>query len=673
MNINIQNSLKLSNRIKNFINNLIHLSTRYTNLQKFTLLKLATRLINNCVFKNSLSIRKAFSITNTLNLISYVYEDVSYTTYGERWQPYAKPKVLANGVDINDIITRIEIELNKHSENDSAVLYTKNIAEMPFPSDTYIDLIITDSNYDTLFRGKFIYPIKEPLKPNDENLYLIKAEPVSLTTQKIIIRNGKFNDYAHNIVIKLIRTYLPNVSTYGVKPCYKRLDLDLTNWNLFDALNFIADLCMYYFKIGYGRYGTDTLPIAFFKPADDFNVVNNLTINDYNFASATPFYYDMSQVYNKVRVYGKPIKQERGILHIIPSDSSITEFTINDEYEPYDIMVDLNNRTLEGRTISRSNNIVFKGTVEYVYYAPTKTIYFRNPIKGYLSIRYNVDVPLFVEASDPNSIAKYGLREHEDLVFDWIEDEGLLNEIAQTFIKYHKDPKLRGSVTCERSQLATLIYPGDKVYVNLSRYYIGEIVVGRVIHSIDNNRHWVTIETDTENIWDLFAKMLRRMREIDRFKNEVPPQIIIDKSDNAIEEKTEFVEVDLYIPDDIENQPIFKEIQLKTIFLEKPFIDWTIRVKDELTEEQQDWDWNRFFNEDFTVVTHITSTNPETLEPEIMTIEEFKNLTGIPWDINVEEKYVFHKLWYTNLGSYVEDPSMLKLVIRVTGYGAWKK
>ncbi len=585
-----------------------------------------------------------------------------------------------NWRDISNIISRVEINLYKQNTSDTCTIYTANISALPFREDKFTEFRITDSIGDLLFYGRAIYPIREPLKPNNQNLYTIKLEPYYDIAKKTVIKNGQFyNQDIGDIVRFLVARYIPGVSIAGIQHVNMKIDIDLSGWNVFNALQFLADLCMYIFKIGYGRYGYENQIVAYFTPYNTENYRWGLIIDDEHFADATPFYYDISNVYNKVKVIGKPVKTERGIYEIIRN--TITEYTIYEEYDPYDISVELYGKILEGKVVSSGDTIIWEGSEEYAYYKPNKTIYFREPIVGSdiapknLVIRYNVDIPITVELQDEQSIAQYGVREAENLIFDWIDNYDTLYAIAEMFLKTHKKPVLHGSVTVERDQIPFMIYPGDKVYLNLSRYYIGFIDVGSVKHVINNNRHWITIETDTENIWDMFARMLRAQKDLEKYKPLPPPQILTKNSDNAIEWKTEFVIVPIHNPDDLETEKMFKEVELKTIFLEVPFIQWSLRIKPDIEiGENNDVDWNQLVGDGLNLITTITYKDPETGQEDTMTIDEFKQLTGTTWNINWgTTHFVVKRIWYTNVGSYVEYPDYFEIVIRITGYGAWKK
>lgn len=586
--------------------------------------------------------------------------------------------------DISNIVNEVNITLNRYGASDTCVVKTSPINNIPQSTNLIRQLVVKDSTNDVLFSGKFAFPIKQPLKPDEKNIFTLKAESEEDITKKTIMENDYFTDKStSDILIQLLQKYLPNINRSGIEYCENKITVDFNGYNLFDAIQILCDASMYYFKIGFGR-NEDGL-VAYFKPLDDFFDQAGVSIDDENFTSAEPFYYDINTVYNKIRVIGKPVKQERLISYKIgtgENEYSFQEFTLTEQYEPYNISIEYRGTVLQGT--STGEYVITFGENDYIYHQPTKTIIFRDKLEdsGWLIIHYSVDVPPMVTREDYASINTYGLRQGEDVIIDWSDDYSFLSYIADKFIEYNKDPKLFGSITMERSQLPFAIYPNDKINVNLSRYYQGSFIVGQVTHTINNVRHWITIYPDTTNIWDAFAKMLRRMRELDRNKKKPISEVMIkEDTENTICWRTEFIAVDLYIPG--EEDPEWRELELQTIYIERPFVDFAIRIKPDLDEEIP---YAEVRNDVELLSAFISIYSPDTNLPEMMTRSDFKELTNTNWNLNWDDEIeVYHKLWYFNDfpflltekdGQMIEEvldyPEAYQVIFRITGYGALK-
>jgi len=70
--------------------------------------------------------------------------------------------------DISNIVNEVNITLNRYGASDTCVVKTSPINNIPQSTNLIRQLVVKDSTNDVLFSGKFAFPIKQPLKPNEK-------------------------------------------------------------------------------------------------------------------------------------------------------------------------------------------------------------------------------------------------------------------------------------------------------------------------------------------------------------------------------------------------------------------------------------------------------------------------------------------------------------------------
>ena len=417
--------------------------------------------------------------------VSTLKENQRSVSFGvKQYQKYSPVLVKINGTDARDIVRVITITDNRFNEIDECVIETKSLEELPsyINTDAINEVEIWYSNADLLFAGYFYPPDKTPKHNVLNNIYTFKA--LSWLDKFKRIRVTKtFDGYtASQIVRALVEEYAPDFSTEYIDNNTTTLHLTFDRQTLYDCIKTVASLVQWNFWVDNNK------AVHFVDLVNQSH--SGVTIDDEHFIAAEGFTkYDYSQLFNKVVVKGGQALSELQYKDWY-GDGSTTRFKVSYiEFE--NLLVKKNGTALAGGFYGKDDF----STKEYLLDVDTKEIIFETAPSSsdHIEVWYQFIYTPVYTYEDQESIEKWGILEAEPITQPSVTDVSTLKYIGQVFVDTHKDPKVVGKIVVRDTQLSKMIYAGDYIDVDLSRYYTGTIQIDKIIHTITPTKHELQI------------------------------------------------------------------------------------------------------------------------------------------------------------------------------------
>jgi len=417
--------------------------------------------------------------------LSIIASEARETDFGlEDFQKYTPILVKINGTDARDIVRVITITDNRFNEIDECVVETKSLEELPsyINTDAINEIEVWYSNADLLFAGYFYPPDKTPKHNVLNNIYTFKA--LSWLDKFKRIRVTKtFDGYTASQIVKaLVEEYAPDFSTEYVDNNTTVLHLTFDRQTLYDCIDTVASLVQWNFWID------DNKIVHFVDLVNQSH--SGVTIDDEHFIAAEGFTkYDYSQLFNKVVVKGGQALSELQYKDWY-GDGSTTRFKVSYiEFE--NLLVKMNGIPLAGGFYGKDDF----STKEYLLDTDTKEIIFETAPSSsdHIEVWYQFIYTPVYTYEDQESIEKWGILEAEPITQPSVTDVNTLKYIGKVFVDTHKDPKVVGKIVVRDTQLSKMIYAGNYIDVDLSRYYTGTIQIDKIIHTITPTKHELQI------------------------------------------------------------------------------------------------------------------------------------------------------------------------------------
>lgn len=284
---------------------------------------------------------------------------------------------------------------------------------------------------------------------------------MDMNIQPIVFKSRDVGEIA-KVVIEQNAVGIVTTNNVGTTTGTTAEKLAFNHKNIFDALQYLAELAGYYFYV-------DADKDVHFEVKS--GISSGLTFDNTN-VTAAKFKTDDKEVFNKIWVYGDRILT--GATDTFATEGGAVTgsvFTLTDK--PHNIRVTSHDVLQEIGGIYEMDDPSIKANLKYVVNFSEKDIIFVSgtvagdniPVSGTLpiSVDYERSAPILKFKQDDTSITDYGPK--AKIITDRdIKDYTQANEKATAFLAEHKDPKIQGDLNVKG---VLVITPGNTAVVNL--------------------------------------------------------------------------------------------------------------------------------------------------------------------------------------------------------------
>lgn len=412
--------------------------------------------------------------------------------------------VKINGSDVSNQVSARDVSVSQilGTQRDTARLTYKKYGTKSY-TPAILDTVLIQDGATDIFGGRIIQFNQTPINGADGIEYTLDCTDYSIDLDSILVSQEYVNKSVQYIINDFCTNFATGFTCVNVNCTYVIADIVFNQITISQALKQLADLMKY-------NYYIDASKDIHFFPKYNSPAPFNITDSSGNYvATSLQTASDGSQIANSVKVRGGNY-QAPTYSDTITVKGSVTKSWVL----PYTFV--FSTMTISINSVSKTIGIY--GTDDFVskdvlYKAEDQSIQVFSALADGSTIAFSGVplIPVLAVASDPVSIATYGVREkiiQDSSIIDLnVARTRAIGELAQ-----YKDPKITGSFDTYTAGLRS----GQVINLNSSRRGINtDFIIRSVTYSMrlhDTMQYHVELVTSREYT---LIEMLQSILQVD--------------------------------------------------------------------------------------------------------------------------------------------------------------